>query len=212
MFEVDPETYRYFFSASAQVFAAIFAVVAIAYGYRLMDLQRKYDEIQKEKVGKAFTYKDSDLINGNYVREFIGGSGSIQSLRDNILNLDIGTIEAILKAIIKSCDSLLTGNNGKPIGRQGITPKEIEKTREQVEKTLKRSDEIAKLQKSAKSSVILPVVFSAMMTIYSLFMLSIQNFVFKVCLSGLIISSALLVFSLSLLFITLKFIKLFSDK
>ena len=58
MFEVDPETYRYFFSASAQVFAAIFVVVAIALNFRLDEIRKRINDINQYRVKLAFFCKD----------------------------------------------------------------------------------------------------------------------------------------------------------
>lgn len=207
MFEVDPETYRYFFSASAQVFAAIFAVVAIAYGYRLTDLQRKYDEIQKEKVGKVFTYKS--LIDGNYLRELIGGSGKIQPLLDNIFNLDNATIEAMLCAIVKRCDFLIGIASGNSIPNHRLTVEKCNYIKKLIQRTLEGSGRINKSLKIAKRAVIIPAILAAAMTIYSLLMLSILTFIFETCLSITVISCSVILFALSLAFITVRFILLF---
>lgn len=206
MFEVDPETYRYFFSASAQVFAAIFAVVAIAYGYRIIDLQRKYDELQKEKVGKVFTYKNL-IYNLN---KFINGHCRRQEFLDNIFNLDNTSIEAMLKAIVDRCEFLLQGDD-RLHSAQNITKKALEKIKESVEDTLNKSKKVDESLIKARGSVLTPVIFAALMTIGSLFMLSIQNPILKTCLTSWVIFVALIVFALSLGYITYKFIELFSN-
>jgi len=54
---VDPETYRYFFSASAQVFAAILAIVGIAVTFKLSELQKRIADIESNLRGIAKNYQ-----------------------------------------------------------------------------------------------------------------------------------------------------------
>jgi len=188
MFEVDPETYRYFFSASAQVFAAIFAVVAIAYNYRIMVISRKLEDLSKEKVRKAILHQDHWGF--DELKMKLNGILSVEinkKIKEAIWHLDESMIELILDSIQSRCGSLISDV------RKGIQSDEDEQSKKNKNQRIQNFESIKNsiagtksefIEVSARKSealkrVIQSVIIAAAMVCISLVMFLIEEYLCK---------------------------------
>lgn len=194
---VDADTYRYFFSASAQVFAAIFAVVAIAFTFRHSEIVRQLEHLHSERMSRAFTYKN--LWDKKYIAEKLGGMFNFDELKGSFSSLDDYTLDIALESIKERCDFVIA--NPSIASNEGVRIDVYERIRSIVSVTLERSQSLERRREISAVYVIYPIAVAAIMTIISLIMLGIESFKLN-WLVWIVIPIA----SFALMYITVAFI------
>jgi hypothetical protein len=170
-FTVDPDTYRYFFSASAQVFAAIFAVVAIAFSFKIMNIQSELENLRKERRRKIKVF-ESEVVYESFDDEVKSQMTphSFNELKKEIWELDDWLIDRFLDAIQKRCVELIkVYRREQPINE--ILVKQSKKKYYSIGRTKAATKRLRNRHNEAILNVIKSVVLASAMVILSLLML-----------------------------------------
>ncbi len=189
---VDPDTYRYFFSASAQVFAAIFAVVAIAYSFRISDIQKKREELRKEKLlafNLANVFELPARLNVLLKAEYSEYDGEInESLEygtweydEDIIDRILDTCHANLSTLIMAIQNSFDQIDAK---KKQEYQKEVRNLSPILAVSIKHHLLIAQLKRSSRA-IVISSVLSSLMTAISLILLGLQLFRFDLLIAVL---------------------------
>jgi hypothetical protein len=204
-FTVDPETYRYFFSASAQVFAAIFTVVAIAFGFKIRNIQSELENLKKERRRKIKAF-EATAVYECFDDEFRIqiSPHSFAELKKEIWELDDWLVDRFLDAIQKRCVQLIEVYRRElPINETLV--KQSKKKYYSIGRTKAAAKRLKNRYNDAILNVIKSVVMASAMIILSLLLLWSEWY------KGYFVILTLLIFSLVVYRITFLFVQTFSD-
>ncbi|MCX6639386.1 MAG: hypothetical protein NTW14_02730 [bacterium] len=164
---VSPDTYRYFFSASAQVFAAIFAVVAIASSFRLSELNRQTDRLADRKKSIAITFKYK--WNTNTIKKFTGIQYDAMFLPKQAQDLNTTTIDHIWRGLLADSNDKINCDNKGELENWSLIrtfAQELSAWEHILEASKRRAIHGTRIS----------VIIAALMTIFSLISLCIETY------------------------------------
>ncbi|MBU1651875.1 hypothetical protein KKA00_06620, partial [bacterium] len=193
----------------AQVFAAIFAVVAIGYSIKIMDYYRISDDLFREKARKAITYIKYNRIDIPVDKINSGGpyGGSTNYLyHDAVGHLDHYMLDEVLKSEQEESENQRQGElsksdpNEKVISELTYCIADIGRTKAAVTRF---ENEKSRTLKPIKETTFIASIMIAI----SLIMLWLEFI--KI---DLLIIPCLIMFLISLYVIASKFIETFTDK
>jgi hypothetical protein len=209
---VDADTYRYFFSASAQVFAAIFAIVAIAYSLKIIIIHRQIDNLRREKIGKAILYKEN--WGYNYLNKKLRGHLSVPALnefKERVSELDDWTINEIIESIKERCHEQINGfqsdqnQNAESIAFRENKIKYFHEVIASLGNTKAEDTKREKQNTLASNNVVISVISTMSMVVLSLIILWFEWY------ESYFVIIAFLLFTFTIIRIGYLFVQTFSD-
>ncbi|TKJ40807.1 hypothetical protein CEE37_07535 [candidate division LCP-89 bacterium B3_LCP] len=199
-FAIDADTYRYFFSASAQVFAAIFAIIGVAASLRIGDIRRIEDISRSAAIGYLrewgyLIYEYLEITNSK--SNLISRIG--QDLVSDTTDLKFENLTNVMLFLIVS-DINLSAEKLREIGR--LEEEEYSKVKYHTESALSilRSNPIDSLALIKK--VRLSILISALIISFSLIALWIKCYCLYFII-GVLIFMVIALFYLAFLFISI---------
>jgi hypothetical protein len=203
MFEIDPETYRYFFSASAQVFAAIFAVVAIAVSFRLSELRAEFENARASVVRVAHVYVMEVSL---HIQE--GGDNSqISSASQNWMRgRGVGDITLYSEEDLFSVCKDIEISINKRYNQKKLDEDRYQRIKKEISLVVERYENLVVYKKSLKMQVNKTVLISGIMIAISLISLWLKYHCIYFIVGVLAIMIA------ALFFISVSFISIFKTQ